>query len=63
MAADMTGAPSAIARRDVLRLGAGVSLLAMLPAAARAATGEPAPLYKDAARADRLARVATCCRA
>jgi hypothetical protein len=29
------------------RLGAGVSLLAMLPAAARAATGEAAPLYKD----------------
>src|SRR6188768_2708886 len=48
MAADMTrGVPSVITRRDVLRLGAGVSLLAMLPAAARAATGEAAPLYKD----------------
>src|SRR5688572_3976978 len=41
------GVPSAIARRDVLRLSAGVSLLAMLPAAARAATGAAAPLYKD----------------
>src|SRR5688572_26680007 len=48
MAADLArGEPSVIARRDVLRLGAGVSLLALLPAAARAATGEAAPLYKD----------------
>ena len=48
MDADLTReVPSAIARRDVLRLGAGVSLLAMLPAAARAATGAAAPLYKD----------------
>ncbi len=48
MAADLTCCkPSPIARREVLRLGAGVSLLAMLPAAARAATGEAAPLYKD----------------
>ncbi len=48
MAADMTrGVPSAVARRDVLRLGAGVSLLAMLPASVRAATGAAAALYKD----------------
>ncbi|HEU4650924.1 MAG TPA: glycoside hydrolase family 3 N-terminal domain-containing protein, partial [Croceibacterium sp.] len=48
MAAELTcGRPSTLARRDVLRLGAGVSLVAMLPAAARAATGEAAPLYKD----------------
>ncbi len=48
MAAEMTsGVPSAVARRDVLRLSAGVSLLAMLPASARAATGMTAPLYKD----------------
>src|SRR6188508_1194153 len=47
MGADRTcGEPSTIARRDVLRLGAGVSLVAMLPVAARAATGEAAPLYK-----------------
>ncbi len=41
------GGSSAIERRAFLRLGAGVSLLAMLPAAARAATGDAAPLYKD----------------
>src|SRR5690606_6597166 len=48
MAAETTGGESsAIGRRGFLRLGASASLLSMLPAAARAATGEAAPLYKD----------------
>jgi beta-glucosidase len=41
------GERSPIDRRGVLRLGASVSLLALLPSAARAASGAAAPLYKD----------------
>jgi len=37
-----------IARRDLLRLSAGASLMAFLPASLRAATAAAQPLYKDA---------------
>ena len=37
-----------IARRDLLRLSAGASFLALLPTALRAATATAQPLYKDA---------------